>query len=170
MPLDPRLPVLIGAGQFLHRAAGLEDALEPVALMVEAIERAAADAKLGGVPDADVIRVISSLTWPYRDPAHFVAQRLGQSPRETGYTTPGGNGPQSPVNLTANEISRGELDVAIVCGGEAWRTRQRAQRAGAVLTWDKLPKDAGPGRLLGGELDMNHPEEAARGIVMPVQV
>ena len=40
MPLDPRTPVLIGAGQFLHRASGLDDALDASALMAEAVRAA----------------------------------------------------------------------------------------------------------------------------------
>jgi acetyl-CoA C-acetyltransferase len=170
MPLDPRTPVIVGVGQVTHRAEGLDDAREPVDLMAEAVARAASDAKLGGVPAADVVRVVNLLTWPYRDPAHFLAARLGVSPRETGYTTPGGNTPQTLVNLTALEIQRGELEVAILAGGEAWRTRQRAQRAGATITWDKLPRDATPGRVLGSDLEMSAPEEQARGIFMPVQL
>ena len=30
--LDPRTPVLVGSGQFLHRAKGLDDALDAVAI------------------------------------------------------------------------------------------------------------------------------------------
>ena len=37
MALDPRTPVIVGVGQFLHRAGGLEDAWEPAALMEEAV-------------------------------------------------------------------------------------------------------------------------------------
>jgi acetyl-CoA C-acetyltransferase len=168
--IDPRTPVIVGAGQVTHRAEGLDDAREPVDLMAEASRSAAADAGLGSVPSADVVRVVHLLTWPYRDPAHFLAGRLGLSPRETGYTTAGGNSPQTLLNVTAREIQAGELDVALLAGGEAWRTRQRAQRAGATISWDKLPKGTEPGRLLGAELVMNAPEELARGIVMPVQI
>ena len=53
MPLDPRTPVLIGAGQFLHRASGLDDALDASALMAEAVRAAAADAGLAAVPQPD---------------------------------------------------------------------------------------------------------------------
>ena len=145
--LDPRTPVLVGAGQVTSRPDGLEDALDPISLMAEAVERAAADAKLSGVPAADVVRVVSLLSWRYGDPAHFLAEQLGLSPRETAVTTPGGNSPQMLVNEAALEIQRGELDLAILAGGEAWRTRMRARKAGATLTWPKLPDDAaaGPG-------------------------
>jgi acetyl-CoA C-acetyltransferase len=29
MALDPRTPVIVGAGQYLHRADGIDDALSP---------------------------------------------------------------------------------------------------------------------------------------------
>jgi len=167
--LDPRTPVLVGAGQFLHRAAGLEDALDPASLMVEAIRLAAADAGLGEVPAADSVRVVSLLSWKYGNPAHVIAAQLGLEPRELGYTTNGGNSPQSLVNRTALDISSGDLDLAILTGGEAWRTRMRARKTGATLEWPKAPADSEP-RLLGEELVMNHPTEIARNVVMPVQV
>ena len=169
MTLDPRTPVLIGAGQFLHRAEGIDDALDPATLMVAAIERAAEDAGLRSIPAVDSIRVVGLLSWRYGNPAHIVAGLLGQSPRELAYTTMGGNSPQSLLNATALEIQRGELDIAILTGGEAFRTRMKARGAGVDLPWPKAPDDATP-RTIGEDLSMSHQAEQARGILMPVQV
>ena len=169
MPLDPRTPVLVGAGQFLHRAEGLDDALEPVALMAEAVAAAAADAKLDGVPAVDSIRVVSLLSWRYGNPAWVLAERLGLAPRELAYTTNGGNTPQSLVNLTARQIAAGELDVAILAGGEAFRTRMRAKKAGVELAWPKAPDDAAP-TIIGKDLQMNLQAEIDRQIWAPVQI
>ena len=167
--LNPRTPVLVGAGQFLHRAAGLDDALDPVGLMAEAVRAAAADAGLASVPEVDSIRVVGLLSWRYGDPAFVLAEALGLSPRETAVTTMGGNSPQTLVNGTALEIQRGDLDIAILTGGEAWRTRMRTRKAGVEPDWPKAPEDRVP-RLLGEDLDMNLPAERERGLVMPVQV
>ena len=169
MSLDPRTPVLIGAGQFVHRASGLDDALDASALMCEAIRAAATDAGLADVPNPDSVRVVGLLSWRYGDPAWVVANQLGLAPRETAVTTMGGNSPQTLVNATAMEIQRGQLDLAILSGGEAWRTRMRARRAGVELHWPKSPPDQMP-RLLGKDVEMNHPSERARHIGMPVQV
>jgi acetyl-CoA C-acetyltransferase len=169
MAVDPRSPVIIGVGQHVHRAAGLDDALEPAALMEHAVRAAASDAGLASVPVADVLRVVGLISWRYGNPARFVADRLGQSPGELGLTTMGGNSPQALLNLTAAQIARGELDVAILTGAEAWRTRMRARRLGAELTWAKADPDDAP-RKLGEELSMSLPAETERGIVMPVQV
>ncbi len=169
MSLDPRTPVLIGAGQLVHRAAGLDDALDASELMCEAIRAAAVDAGLTDVPNPDSVRVVGLLSWKYGDPAWVVANQLGLTPRETAVTTMGGNSPQTLVNGTALDIQRGELDLAILCGGEAWRTRMRARKAGVDMHWPTAPPEQMP-RLLGEDLEMNHPSERARGIVMPVQV
>ena len=169
MSLDPRTPVLIGAGQFVHRATGLDDALDAAALMCEAIRAAAADAGLADVPNPDSVRVVGLLSWRYGDPAWVVANQLGLTPRETAATTMGGNSPQTLVNATAMEIQCGPLDLAILSGGEAWRTRMRARRAGVEMDWPKSPPDQMP-RLLGKDVEMNHPSERARHIGMPVQV
>jgi acetyl-CoA C-acetyltransferase len=169
MSIDPRTPVLVGAGQFLHRAAGLDDALDASALMVEAIRNAAADAGLTTVPNPDSIRVVGLLSWRYNNPAQVVAQQLGVSPRELAATTMGGNSPQTLVNTTALDILAGKLDLAILTGGEAWRTRMKARKAGVEPDWPAAPEDSHP-VLMGEDLVMNHPYERDRGITMPVQV
>ena len=168
MSIDPRTPVIVGVGQYLHRAEGIDDALEPVALMERAVHEAAADAGLDGVPAADSIRVVNVIGWRYRNAPRFVAERLGQQPAELAYTTSGGNSPQSLLNRTALDIAGGGLDVAILTGGEAFRTYMRARRSGATLDWAKAPDDDIP-TIIGDELDMVHPAEQARGLMMPVQ-
>jgi acetyl-CoA C-acetyltransferase len=170
MALDPRTPVIVGVGQFLWRAQGLTDALEPIALMEQAIRNAVADAGLAAVPPAiGSIRVVNSLSWRYGDPAGLLAVRLGTTAAEHATTPSGGNVPQAIVNRTALDIAAG-LDLAVIVGGEAWRTRSRATREGARLDWDTSGRDDPPPVMLGDELPTSHPAEAARGIVLPVQV
>ena len=77
MSIDPNTAVIVGVGQVSHKAAGLDDALTPAELMAEAIRRAAADAGLAGVPDADSLRVVSTLSWRASDPARELAAMLG---------------------------------------------------------------------------------------------
>ena len=51
MSLDPRTPVLIGAGQFLNKATGLDDALDASSLMAEAIKRIFEEASVSSLFD-----------------------------------------------------------------------------------------------------------------------
>ena len=70
-----------------------------------------------------------------------MAEQLGSDARaSTRVTTSGGNSPQSLVNATAAQIQAGELDIAVLTGGEAWRTRMRARKAGVELTWPKAAR------------------------------
>ncbi len=168
--LDSNTPVLIGGGQVTHRAAGLDDALSPIELMAEAVRRAADDAGLQRVPVPDALQVVDLLSWKYRDPARFVAAALKITPRRTGLSTSGGNSPQSMVNRAAAAIRDGELELAVLTGAEAWRTRMRARKAGATLPWPVVPESVRPDEVIGKPLEMNLAAERARGIVMPVQI
>ena len=169
MTVDPRTPVIVGVGQFLHRADGLDDALDPAGLMVEAVRAAASDAGLDGPPTVDSLRVVSSLSWRYGNPGWVIAQRLGLDPAELAYTSAGGNTPQTLVNATSLDLLHGRLEAALLVGGEAWRTRMRARKAGAILEWEKAPADQPP-LAMGQDLEMTHPAEAERGIYLPVQI
>lgn len=169
MSIDPRTPVLIGGGQFAQHASGVDDALDPVGLMCEAIRLAARDAGLATPPNPDSISVVSLLSWRYGDPAFVIAEQLGLTPRETVLTTNGGNSPQTLVNNTATAIHNGEVELAILTGGETTRTRMRARKHNVELHWRKAPEGQNP-RISGEELDMSHPGERKHGLYLPVQI
>ena len=48
MPLAPRTPVLVGAGQWSNRVDRGEPTVEPIEMMAEALRRAAADSGAAG--------------------------------------------------------------------------------------------------------------------------
>ena len=170
MALDPRTPVLIGVGQISHHAASIEDALGPIELMAEAVRRAATDAGLGSIPDPDSVRVVDLLSIRAADPGRLVAEALGVTSPDTALTTSGGNSPQALVNLTAGEIQRGELELAVLAGAEAWRTRSRARKLGVGLPWPREDAGAAPARRVGPPFEMSLPAEVERGIYLPVQI
>ncbi|OBI41491.1 acetyl-CoA acetyltransferase [Mycobacterium kyorinense] len=130
MPVDPRIPVLIGYGQVNHR----EDTpdIEPVDLMVAAAREAADPRVLAAV---DSIRVVNLLSARYRDPGLLLGQRLGIDNQATRYSGVGGNVPQTLVNQACLDIQRGSADVVLVAGAETWRTRMQLKAQGDKLTW-----------------------------------
>jgi acetyl-CoA C-acetyltransferase len=171
--IDPRTPVLVAGGQVNQRTEKGDPALEPVDLIVEAARRAEASsgASAGRLLTAlDSVRVISLLSWRYLDPGALVGQRLGATPRHTAYTSAGGNTPQSLVNRTCLDIAAGKADVVLIGGAEAWRTRMSFRSHGDKPPWTVQDESVTPTELLGGEFEMMHPYELARGIAMPVQV
>ncbi len=79
--LDPRTPVLIGAGQLSQRVDRGADVLEPVDLLVEALRRAEVDSGGRGVlARADSVRVARMLSWRYGDPGALVGRARGRQP------------------------------------------------------------------------------------------
>ncbi|HEX2782260.1 MAG TPA: acetyl-CoA acetyltransferase [Ilumatobacteraceae bacterium] len=169
MALDPLTPVIIGVGQTVQHVDDLDEALDPARLMCSAIGAATADAGLGSIPNPQSVRVVNLLSWKYGDPASVIAQQLGLDPAETAYTTMGGQSPQSLVNTTAAEIQAGEIELAILAGAEARRTRVRARKADVELHWPTAPEGRLP-RIIGDDVALNHPTELERGVIMPVQI
>jgi acetyl-CoA C-acetyltransferase len=168
MTLDPRTPVIVGVAQVLQREDDLQKAREPLALMLEAAERAAEDA---GNRDLlrrlDSVRVVRGV-WPYENPGPVVAERLGVAGVETATTPYGGNMVQTLVNQTALDILAGRRRAVLLTGAEIGRTQARAQRAGVELRYTPAPGK--PERVIGSDSPFAHDAERARRIRMPIQI
>src|SRR5689334_12966518 len=126
MPIDPRTPVLVGYGQVNQRDEN--PGVEPVDLMVTAA-RAAADPRV--LQSVDSVRIVSLLSWRYRDPGLLVAQRIRARNASSRYTGIGGNVPQTLVNEACRDIAAGRSDAVLIAGAETWRTRTRLRARGA---------------------------------------
>lgn len=166
--LDPRTPVLVGVAQLVSTEP---TSPEPVDLMIEAARLAAEDAGAPGLlAAADVVAVVPVISWRYFDPCALVADAVGASPGARWYPSMGGNTPQMLVNKAALAIADGEADVVLVCGGESYRTRQAKKRLGERPAWTQQDPDSRPTWGDAQKMDMGHPAELARGILMPTQV
>src|SRR4051812_20944314 len=106
MPMDPRTPVLIGYSQ--DNQHDDNPGVEPVDLM-GAAARGAADPRVLDAVDSG--RVVSVLSWRYRDPGLLLAQRLRAKNAATRYTGVGGNVPQTLVNQACLDIQGGRTDI-----------------------------------------------------------
>ncbi|HTN99218.1 MAG TPA: hypothetical protein VL068_00980, partial [Microthrixaceae bacterium] len=62
--IDPRLPVIIGVGQFLNRVDQGASSIEPVGLMAEAVKLAEADCGRSGVlAKIELTAAVPTMTW-----------------------------------------------------------------------------------------------------------
>ena len=129
MTPDPMTPIIIGVGDVKNRSQAVEDAIEPMQLMLQAITHALEDSMTEHSIAAelrssiDSISVVASWTWPYADLPGLLAQKLGIQPRHAIYSEQGGNQPMKLVDEAARRISQGDCKVAVVTGGESLASR-----------------------------------------------
>lgn len=164
--IDDRTPVLVGVGQFKQRPDDPVEALEPIAMMQTALERAADDAGsrqlLSG---ADQIWVVKG-AWPYGDPGALLAERFGATAR-TGMSGDGGNSPQSLVNEACRRVASGAAGTVLIAGAEGIWSRRRARRAGGRIPYTEQA-ETGPDERITGDVSMNNEVERERGFEAPV--
>lgn len=118
-------PVIVGVGDFVNRSRLVEDAVEPLELILNAIKEAIDDTCLRESATQELLLAIDSLdvvrtwTWPYPDLPGLIGDRLGIAPKRKHYTEHGGNQPALVFDEASRRVSKGESKVAIVTGGEA---------------------------------------------------
>ncbi|RMZ77563.1 hypothetical protein DV737_g4291, partial [Chaetothyriales sp. CBS 132003] len=118
-------PVIIGVGDVVNRSTKVEDAREPLDLIVEAVHDSIKDTGISSDTveklrsSIDSIDVVATWTWPYTDLPGSVAKKLGIEVNHKHYTPHGGNQPGKIFDDTARRISQGKTKVGICAGGEA---------------------------------------------------
>ena len=169
--LDPRTPVLVAVGQVEQRTTDVAAALEPTGLLVEAALAARADSGAPRVLDAvDTVAVVQILSHTYADPGALVAEALGLGAVRTVLTDEGGNYPQTLLNRACREIQDGRSEGWLIGGAETWRTRGAARSAGVALDWAAQAPGTAPTELVTNAQPIFHPDEMARGVVLPATV
>ncbi len=164
--VDPRTPILVGAAAVEQRLPDPEAALEPVALMAEALGLAADDA---GSRDllvrADAIAVPRGF-WDYPDPGRLLANRLGAA-RARSLLAEIGVLQTTLFGRATQAIREGRADVVLVAGGEAKYRDLRARIAGLEASVTR--QDAAvPDEVWRPGADIVSPLEIERGLAAPV--
>jgi acetyl-CoA C-acetyltransferase len=166
--MDPRTPVIVGAGQVTADRAS--DG--PIALAVAALRTAASDAGAGGetlLRRADSARHVATVCWPYTDEAALTAAGVGAAPSETVRTAQfGGDGPGRLVSDTARAIACGEVDVALVSGAEAVGALRDFQKRGETPDWPDQPSEVKPAKVIGSDRFPSNEAETAVGLLAPI--
>lgn len=136
-------PIIVGVGDVINRSRKVEDAIEPLQLMLQAIELALHDTKLP--PDAeralqasiDSLDVIRTWTWPYADLPELLSGKLGIKPKHTYYSLQSGREIGKVLDEAARSISFGDAKVALITGGEALASRRQARSYFLIHTWSE---------------------------------
>lgn len=118
-------PVVIGVGDIRNKSTKVEDALEPMQLMLQATLNALKDTNLSSSSvqklqsSIDSVSVVKTWTWNYPDLPGLLAEKLGVKPGYKVLSDHGGDSPAKLFDEAARRISLGESKVAVVTGGEA---------------------------------------------------
>ncbi|MDO8391178.1 MAG: hypothetical protein Q7V57_11875 [Actinomycetota bacterium] len=151
MSTEERTPVIVGVAQVVQRPGEvpLEQARGPIELMTEAALLAASDATAPALL-AQAGFVGSAGGWfRYTNPAQLVAAAVGCPSAATALTAVSGTGPQDLVGAVGQRIAAGELDVALIVGGEARWSHQRLSRADLRPHWNVQPGEGTPEAMSG---------------------
>ena len=124
--MNPKTPVIVGVGQILNRSKNLDDAVEPIQMMLEALSQAEKDSEAKVLPAATSIRVIKGV-WDYGDPAGYIAEKIGCAKAETIGTLFGGNQVQAVLNRSCLEILAGQQQLVLLAGAENGSSSARAK-------------------------------------------
>jgi acetyl-CoA C-acetyltransferase len=163
-----KVPVLVGVAQVEQRISAAGEGREPIELMIEAVQRAAADAGSRQLlEDAGSVRVIRGI-WGYQNPAKAVAEAIGAPNAETALAPYGGNYVQTTVNRSCLDLQAGRQQVIVLTGAECGNSQAKARRAGVELDWQSLPGQ--PDLLIDVDKPMRSDAEKAAGINAPIQV
>jgi len=163
--LDPRTPVLVGAGVADRHEDDPAAALEPVALMTEALAAAGADAGAPGLAARAGLVLVPEGFWEYPDPGRVVAAAAGAAHARTVLAQIGVL-QTTLLGRAAATIAAGDADVVVVVGGEAKHRARRAAAAGIVPVTTEQG-DVRPDETLRPAREIHAPLELERGLVMP---
>lgn len=161
-----RTPVLVGVGAISRRCEDPATAAEPLAMMIETLEKAADDAGSHALlARADRVCAPRGF-WDYSDPCRAVAERFGAAAAKTEVHELGI--PQTALfGRAAAAIAAGDADVVLVAAAEARHRAQRATQLGARAPLTRLP--ARPANsVLRPYGQILPPVEIKAGLVQPV--
>jgi acetyl-CoA C-acetyltransferase len=184
--VHPRTPILVGGAQFTQRTARegkIAQSLSPIEMMAKVARAAFADTGANIASAVDTVAVVRfTADSPgdqgrlpkrmFRNPPLALADHLDIAPRRSLYTATGGNTPQWLVNRTAEEIARGECEVALLAGAEYIASLLGAMKAGIDLGWGSGP-DHDPGsdpEEIGDQRSGTTEYERRYGLHFPVNV
>lgn len=158
-------PVLVGIGTCSQRGDTPEAGCEPLDLMIAAARRALRDAR-AGAHAADIARIlVPKGRWRYRNPGGEIARAIGAASASTVLADVGVL-QQSLIADACRRIAAGEIEAALVVGGDAGHRIRLALRAGQRAP--ERQQDDEPHEHWQPAQELLHPAELAAGIRMPV--
>ncbi|MFO8017405.1 MAG: hypothetical protein R6U96_02120 [Promethearchaeia archaeon] len=138
--MNKKIPVVIGAAQFTQ-SKDLKKRLDPLGLMEKTANMAIEDTESSKIREMiDSIFMSNIVSWTYSDAPGKLGKRLNLDLKEKHYMPIGGNTPQYMLNKAAESIENGEIQGALLVGGEANYSTYKAKKGKYELDWPKREK------------------------------
>ena len=168
-----RAPVFVGVAQYVGRETDPTAAPDPVTMMADVATRAAYDCGVGQplFAQVDTYLQIPLAYWTPVNGAGLVAERLGIDRRaQVQHTGGGGEIGVLAANHLATEIMAGRTEVAVMAGGQIWKTFERAKAANVELDWPSGGNPNGADDRFGDTTKPMVSEiEERHGLTRPIQ-
>jgi acetyl-CoA C-acetyltransferase len=166
--IDERTPVLVGVAQLVDRDPDPRTAPSPLERIEQVVTAAFEDAGAGpsGLARVDAIYVMPPTRWHPDNTVDLVTSHLDVAPRQQWLMAPGGEVGVLAANHAARGIRGGEVSCAVLVNCNAWRTWDRAEKAGIDLGWPT--GGAGKPAMLPPYRPWNSATELAHGLDLPI--
>ena len=116
--LDPQTPIVVGAAEVVHRDGPAFQPTSATTLMIEAVESALESTGAGAVVGGRAgLVLVPHGTWTESDPGRAIADVIG-APNARTIRSELGVLQQSLLARAATAVQSGDVEVAIVVGGE----------------------------------------------------
>jgi len=166
MTIPDNTPVVVGVGAIQQKEPNINKSREPIALMIEAANTALQDCLAPQIAnDIEVITVPKGM-WLYSNPAALIAEAIDAKQCHTELAD-FGILQQSNIGAACQRIAKGELDVAMVVGGEA-KFRQLQGHKKGMEVFETPQTDVAPDTFLQPEAELWSEIESNAGLGMPV--
>lgn len=159
------VPLLAGCAAIQQRETDIEKSKEAIALIIDAVHAAAKDCG-----NETILQHVQSIyvprgMWQYGDPARLIADAIG-APQAKTVLADFGILQQTLIGDACERIANGEIECAIVAGGEA-KFRQLQASIQQVFAVDTV-QDAKPDEFMVPAADLCLDAETQAGLMMPV--
>lgn len=165
--------MFVGVAQYVGRETDPTAAPDPVTMMADVATRAAYDCGVGQplFAQVDTYLQIPLAYWTPVNGAGLVAERLGIDRRaQVQHTGGGGEIGVLAANHLATEIMAGRTEVAVMAGGQIWKTFERAKAANVELDWPSGGNPNGADDRFGDTTKPMVSEiEERHGLTRPIQ-
>lgn len=134
--IHPKTPIIVGISQFTQRFDLNNNLLEPLKMAEKCILDAIKDCEGEEIlSQIDALYVVNIFGYKYADAPKTLADNLSINPKIQFYSAYGGNTPQYLVNKSADLLSKGDINFAVITGAEASYSFGKASKSNIKLDW-----------------------------------